>query len=169
MIRIENIIAEFKEYTNSQVDCAPIQKSYVLAARTSSYFKILGSSYLQYALEVAQVLIDLKLDIQSIVSGLLHEGEATVAGHAEDIRSDSRKVGTFSYQGGAGGFVPFPSARKAVQKNQSLYRWKSDAASGRSRPYYRRDSPIDAEVRNRRGGAGKDQASLLALPKVRGL
>ena len=72
MIRIENIISEFKEYTKDQVDTAPIQIAYILAAKTQSYFKILGSSYLEYAMETAKVLINLRLDIQSIIAGLLH-------------------------------------------------------------------------------------------------
>jgi GTP diphosphokinase / guanosine-3',5'-bis(diphosphate) 3'-diphosphatase len=72
MIRIENIISEFKEYTNDEVDCSPIQKAYVLAAKVQAYPKIFPANYLQHSLEVAKVLIDLKLDIQSIVSGLLY-------------------------------------------------------------------------------------------------
>ena len=72
MIRIEHIINEFKEYTKDQVDTAPLQIAYILAAKTQSYFKILGSSYLEYAMETAKVLINLRLDIQSIIAGLLH-------------------------------------------------------------------------------------------------
>jgi len=72
MIRIENIISEFREYTNDEVDCSPIQKAYVLAAKAQAYPKIFPANYLQHALEVSKVLIDLKLDIQSVVSGLLY-------------------------------------------------------------------------------------------------
>ncbi|MCP4751536.1 MAG: bifunctional (p)ppGpp synthetase/guanosine-3',5'-bis(diphosphate) 3'-pyrophosphohydrolase [Proteobacteria bacterium] len=72
MIRIENIISDFKEYTENKIDCSPIQKAYVLAAKSQAYPKILPNTHLQTALEVTKILTDLKLDIQSIVSGLLH-------------------------------------------------------------------------------------------------
>lgn len=72
MIRIENIISDFKEYTNNEIDCSPIQKAYILAAKSQTYPKLLPNTYLQKALEVTSILIELKLDIQSVVSGLLH-------------------------------------------------------------------------------------------------
>lgn len=72
MIRIENIIADFQAYTNNQIDCSPIQKAYVLAAKSQPYIKLFQNTDLQISLEVAQILVDLKLDIQSVVSGLLH-------------------------------------------------------------------------------------------------
>ncbi len=72
MIRIENIIADFQAYTDNQIDCSPIQKAYVLAAKSQPYIKLFQNTDLQISLEVAKILVDLKLDIQSIVSGLLH-------------------------------------------------------------------------------------------------
>ncbi|MBT3225798.1 MAG: bifunctional (p)ppGpp synthetase/guanosine-3',5'-bis(diphosphate) 3'-pyrophosphohydrolase [Deltaproteobacteria bacterium] len=72
MIRIENIIADFQAYTDNQVDCSPIQKAYVLVAKSQPYLKLFPNTDLQNSLEVAKILVDLKLDIQSIVSGLLH-------------------------------------------------------------------------------------------------
>ncbi len=86
MVRIENIIADFREYTENKIDCSPIQKAYVLAAKSQPYLKIFPKNYLQNALEVAQVLVDLRLDLQSVVSGLLHgillEGKISI----EEIR-----------------------------------------------------------------------------------
>lgn len=72
MIRIENIIADFQAYTDNQIDCSPIQKAYVLAAKSQPYLKLFQNTDLQNSLEVAKILVDLKLDIQSVVSGLLH-------------------------------------------------------------------------------------------------
>jgi GTP diphosphokinase / guanosine-3',5'-bis(diphosphate) 3'-diphosphatase len=72
MIRIEQIIADFQEYTNGEIDCSPIQKAYILAVKSESTIKLLTGSYVTNALEVTKILTDLKLDIQSIVSGLLH-------------------------------------------------------------------------------------------------
>ncbi|MBU2511807.1 RelA/SpoT family protein [bacterium] len=72
MIRIEEIISTFKEYTENKIDCSPIQKAYVLAAKAQPYLKIFPSNFLQTALSVAKVLVDLKLDIQCVVSGLLN-------------------------------------------------------------------------------------------------
>lgn len=72
MIRIETIIADFQAYTDNQIDCSPIQKAYVLAAKSQPYLKRIQNTDLQQSLEVAKILVDLKLDIQSVVSGLLH-------------------------------------------------------------------------------------------------
>ncbi len=72
MIRIEEIIASFKEYTENKIDCSPIQKAYVLAAKAQPSLKIIPRNNLQNALEIAKVLIDLRLDIQCIVSGILN-------------------------------------------------------------------------------------------------
>ncbi|MCG8333382.1 MAG: RelA/SpoT family protein [Proteobacteria bacterium] len=72
MIRIEEIISSFQEYTENKIDCSPIQKAYVLAAKAQPSLKILPRNELQSALEVADVLIGLRLDIQCIVSGILN-------------------------------------------------------------------------------------------------
>ncbi len=72
MIRVENIIADFQEYTDNKIDCSPIQKAYVLAAKAQPYLQLFSANYVQNALEVTKVLVDLRLDIQSLVSGLLH-------------------------------------------------------------------------------------------------
>ncbi len=72
VIRIEEIIATFKEYTDNKIDCSPIQKAYVLAAKAQSYLKLFPRNQLQIALEIASILVKLKLDIQCIVSGLLN-------------------------------------------------------------------------------------------------
>jgi len=72
MIRIENIIADFQAYTDNEIDCSPIQKAYVLLAKSQPHLKLFQNTDLQNALEVASILVDLKLDVQSVVSGLLH-------------------------------------------------------------------------------------------------
>ncbi|MBU3914140.1 RelA/SpoT family protein, partial [bacterium] len=72
MIRIENIITDFQKYTDNKIDCSPIQKAYVLAVKAQPYLKLFSTNYVQNALEVAKVLVDLRLDIQSIISGILH-------------------------------------------------------------------------------------------------
>lgn len=72
MIRIEEIISDFKEYTEGKIDCSPIQKAYVLAAKAQSSVKLFPRSDIQYSLEVAKVLVDLRLDIQCVVSGILN-------------------------------------------------------------------------------------------------
>jgi len=86
MIRIENIIADFQAYTDNQIDCSPIQKAYVLAAKSQPYLKLFQNTDLQISLEVAKILVDLKLDIQSIVSGLLHNILINGKISLEDIR-----------------------------------------------------------------------------------
>lgn len=72
MIRIEQIISDFQEYTENRIDHSPIQKAYILAARAQPNLRIFSNNYLQSSLEIAQVLIELKLDLQCIVSGILN-------------------------------------------------------------------------------------------------
>ena len=68
MIRIETIISRFQEYSAEEVNCSPLQKAYLMLAKTQFDS---SSPAIQFSLEIAQVLTKLRLDIQSIVSGLL--------------------------------------------------------------------------------------------------
>ncbi|OGG94944.1 MAG: hypothetical protein A2527_06285 [Candidatus Lambdaproteobacteria bacterium RIFOXYD2_FULL_50_16] len=68
MIRIEQIISSYKAYV-PDADIVPLQKAYILAGR------LLGGDgpvAIQEHLEVARVLIELKLDLESVVAGMLY-------------------------------------------------------------------------------------------------
>ncbi len=96
MIRIEEIISTFKEYTENKIDCSPIQKAYVLAAKAQPYLIIFPRNYLQTALSVAKVLVGLKLDIQCIVSGLLNgvlaEGKISIDEIEDLMGNETAKI-----------------------------------------------------------------------------
>ena len=71
MIRIENIISDFQSYTGGLIDCSPIQKSYILAVKHFSQAFIPGQNRLEMALDRAQTLTELEMDIESIVAAIL--------------------------------------------------------------------------------------------------
>ena len=71
MIRLEQIIAEFKSY-NPQADVSPIQKAYILVARMLAQPSISNDASINEHLEAAHILAQLRLDIESIVAGMLY-------------------------------------------------------------------------------------------------
>ncbi len=71
MIRIENIINLFEEYTEGEYSCSPLQKAWVLAVKHFSQPFLVGLNRLDMALERAQILVDLHADLPSLVAALL--------------------------------------------------------------------------------------------------
>ena len=75
MIRLNDIIdkvASYSDIANEDLDF--IKKAYVYSAKVHSGQKrVSGEPYLSHPLEVSSVLADLKLDVPSIVTGLLHD------------------------------------------------------------------------------------------------
>ncbi|MDX2469468.1 MAG: TGS domain-containing protein [SAR324 cluster bacterium] len=71
MIRIESIISDFQAYTKGVIDCTPIQKAYILAVKHFSQAFLPGQGRLEMALDRVGTLIELEMDIQSIVAALL--------------------------------------------------------------------------------------------------
>lgn len=73
MIRINEIIEKSSQYLG-EADISLIQKAYVFsAARHSGQMRLSGEPYLSHPLEVANILVGLHLDVQTIVAGLLHD------------------------------------------------------------------------------------------------
>ncbi len=74
MIRIDDLIAKTSAYMPDPGTVALVQKAYVYSATVHrSRFTAAGAPTLQHALEVANLLADLKLDVRCIVAGLLHD------------------------------------------------------------------------------------------------
>ena len=75
MIRLNDIIDKVSVYsdiTNGDLDF--IKKAYVYSAKVHSGQKrVSGEPYLSHPLEVSSILANLKLDVSSIVTGLLHD------------------------------------------------------------------------------------------------
>ena len=73
MIRINDIIEKVAEY-QPQTDLDLIDRAYIYSARVhEGQVRLSGEPYLSHPLEVAGILSDMKLDITSVVAGLLHD------------------------------------------------------------------------------------------------
>jgi len=85
LIRVNDIIDKISEY-HPEADLGMIERAYIYSARVhEGQVRLSGEPYLTHPLEVAGILTDMKLDVISVVAGLLHDViEDTHAG-AEDI------------------------------------------------------------------------------------
>jgi GTP pyrophosphokinase len=73
MIRLNDIIDKITTY-NPDVDMDLIEKAYVFSAKIhQGQVRLSGEPYLIHPLEVAGILADLKLDVATIATGLLHD------------------------------------------------------------------------------------------------
>ena len=73
MIRLNDIIDKIHAY-NPDTDVDLIEKAYVFSAKIhQGQIRLSGEPYLIHPLEVAGILADLKLDVATIATGLLHD------------------------------------------------------------------------------------------------
>jgi len=73
MIRINDIIDKITEY-HPDADLDIIDRAYIYSARVhDGQVRLSGEPYLSHPLEVAGILADMKLDVVSVASGLLHD------------------------------------------------------------------------------------------------
>ena len=73
MIRINDVIDKVSEYF-PQADFDIIERAYIYSARVhDGQVRLSGEPYLSHPLEVAGILADMKLDVISVASGLLHD------------------------------------------------------------------------------------------------
>ena len=88
MIRLNDIIDKVASYSDiADVDLDFIKKAYVYSAKVHSGQKrVSGEPYLSHPLEVSSVLADLKLDVPSIVTGLLHDTIEDTLATREEIK-----------------------------------------------------------------------------------
>jgi GTP diphosphokinase / guanosine-3',5'-bis(diphosphate) 3'-diphosphatase len=95
MVRLNEIIDQVLAY-HSKADIALIQKAYVYSARVhQGQVRQSGEPYLAHPLEVADILAKMKLDVVSIVAGLLHDTiEDTRAASEEIFRMFGQEVGS---------------------------------------------------------------------------
>lgn len=87
MIRITEIIDKIGEY-NPGADVDIIRRAYVFSARVhEGQVRLSGEPYLSHPLEVAGVLADMKLDVESVAAGLLHDVIEDTYATSEEIKS----------------------------------------------------------------------------------
>ncbi len=73
MIRLNDILDKVSSY-NSAADMELIRKAYVFCAKVhQGQTRLSGEPYLVHPMEVAAILADLKLDVPTVVTGLLHD------------------------------------------------------------------------------------------------
>jgi len=73
LIRINDVIDKVSEYF-PQADFDIIDRAYIYSARVhDGQVRLSGEPYLSHPLEVAGILADMKLDVISVASGLLHD------------------------------------------------------------------------------------------------
>ena len=84
MIRLNDILDKVSAY-NPSADLELIRKAYVFSAKVhQGQIRLSGEPYLIHPMEVTAILADLKLDVPSVVTGLLHDTvEDTLTTHEE--------------------------------------------------------------------------------------
>ncbi len=87
MIRINDILDRILDY-NPDADLDVVQRAYIYSARVhDGQIRLSGEPYLTHPLEVAGILTELKLDVESIAAGLLHDVIEDTHATDEDIRN----------------------------------------------------------------------------------
>ena len=87
MVRLNDIIERIEEY-NPTGDIALVKKAYVFSAKVhQGQNRLSGEPYLNHPLEVARILTELKMDIPTIVTGLLHDTVEDTRATLEEIES----------------------------------------------------------------------------------
>jgi guanosine-3',5'-bis(diphosphate) 3'-pyrophosphohydrolase len=84
MIRLNDILDKVSSY-NPVADLDLVRKAYVFCAKVhQGQTRLSGEPYLVHPMEVAGILADLRLDVATVVTGLLHDTvEDTLATHEE--------------------------------------------------------------------------------------
>ena len=73
MIRLNDITTRLLKY-NPKADISLVEKAYVYSAKVhQGQVRLSGVPYLSHPLEVAYILTEMKMDVVSIVAGLLHD------------------------------------------------------------------------------------------------
>ena len=99
MIRLNDIIDKINMY-NPDADMGLMQKAYVFSAKIhQGQVRLSGEPYLVHPLEVAGILADLKLDVGTIATGLLHDTVEDTYTTTEEIDKEFGKEINFLVDG----------------------------------------------------------------------
>ncbi len=101
MIRLNDIIDNVDRYLHlSEKDVDMIKKAYVYSAKVHSGQKrSSGEPYLSHPLEVSGIIAKMKLDVSSIITGLLHDTVEDTLATSEEIESMFGKEIAFLVEG----------------------------------------------------------------------
>jgi guanosine-3',5'-bis(diphosphate) 3'-pyrophosphohydrolase len=88
MIRFNDILEQVASY-NPQADLDFLKKAYVFSAKVhQGQVRLSGEPYLTHPLEVADILVKLRLDTASVVTGLLHDTLEDTFATLEELREN---------------------------------------------------------------------------------
>ncbi|MCF8091369.1 MAG: bifunctional (p)ppGpp synthetase/guanosine-3',5'-bis(diphosphate) 3'-pyrophosphohydrolase [Desulfotignum sp.] len=119
MIRITDIQDTIVEY-NSDADLDIIDRAYVYSARVhDGQVRLSGEPYLSHPLEVAQILAEMRLDVESIAAALLHDVIEDTPATKEDIQ-DLFGPGVAHIVEGVTKLSALPFSNKVAQQAESL-------------------------------------------------
>lgn len=86
MIRLNDILEKINHYLPG-ADLSLVEKAYVFSAKVhQGQVRLSGEPYLIHPLEVAAILADMRMDIATVVTGLLHDTVEDTHATPEEIR-----------------------------------------------------------------------------------
>ena len=86
MIRITDILDKINEYRPEE-ELDIIERAYIYSARVhEGQVRLSGEPYLSHPLEVANILADMRMDVESIAAGLLHDVIEDTSTTKDDIQ-----------------------------------------------------------------------------------
>ncbi len=119
MIRITDILDKIYDY-HPEADVSLIDRAYIYSARVhEGQVRLSGEPYLSHPLEVANVLADMKLDVESIAAALLHDVIEDTPATKEDIE-DLFGPGVAHIVEGVTKLSALPATTKVAQQAESL-------------------------------------------------
>jgi GTP pyrophosphokinase len=119
MIRITDILDKITEY-NPDGDLDIIDRAYIYSARVhEGQVRLSGEPYLSHPLEVADILADMRLDVESIAAALLHDVIEDTPATREDIEQMFGH-GVAHIVSGVTKLSALPSSTKIARQAESL-------------------------------------------------
>ncbi|MBU1344946.1 MAG: bifunctional (p)ppGpp synthetase/guanosine-3',5'-bis(diphosphate) 3'-pyrophosphohydrolase [Proteobacteria bacterium] len=119
MIRITDILDKIYEY-NPGGDSDIIDRAYIYSARVhDGQVRLSGEPYLSHPLEVASILADMRLDVESIAAALLHDVIEDTPATREDIE-EMFGPGVAHIVSGVTKLSVLPFSTKIAQQAESL-------------------------------------------------
>ncbi|HWU39206.1 MAG TPA: HD domain-containing protein, partial [Candidatus Acidoferrum sp.] len=86
MIRLNDILEKISRYL-PEAETGLIEKAYVFSAKVhQGQVRLSGEPYLIHPLEVAAILAEMKMDITTVASGLLHDTVEDTYATLEEIQ-----------------------------------------------------------------------------------
>jgi GTP pyrophosphokinase len=87
MVRLDDILEKILSY-HQTADLDTVRKAYVFSAKVhQGQVRLSGEPYLTHPMEVAHILAQLKMDVPTVVTGLLHDSIEDTLTTLDELRS----------------------------------------------------------------------------------